>query len=243
MGPGLCLIGHPRLRARGLEGCLSGREWGHRLLAPDRAHPERQRPAHPEGSSRSRRMARTSRGSPPATMTIRGSRRTESGSSSPAARGKRGLYRIKADGSGLKRLTTDPSDDNAAFSPDGEKIVFTRGELGPVKRGMAPAGPDIWVMRADGSHEHALTSNPAADDYPSFSPNGKRIAFDSERSGNFDIFEMRADGSTSTRSPPAGGTSTTPTTHPTASRSRTPSRLARTTTCSRWTPTGPTSTG
>ena len=50
--------------------------------------------------------------------------------------GKRGLYRIKADGSRLKRLTTDPSDDNAAFSPDGEKIVFARGELAPVKRGM-----------------------------------------------------------------------------------------------------------
>ena len=156
---------------------------------------------------------------------------------------KPGLYRIKTDGSGLKRLTTDSGDDNAAFSPDGEKIVFTRGEFGPVKGGMAPAGPDIWVMRADGSHEHALTSNPAADDFPSFSPNGKRIAFDSERSGNVDIYAMRATAPTSTRSPPAGGRSTTPTTHPTASRSRTPSRLARTTTCSRWTPTGPTSTG
>ena len=108
--------------------------------------------------------------------------------------GKPGLYRIKADGSHLKRLTNDPSDDNAAFSPDGEKIVFARGEFGPLKRGMAPAGRDIWVMRADGSHEHALTSNPAPDDYPSFSPNGKRIAFDSERSGNVDIYVMRADG-------------------------------------------------
>jgi Tol biopolymer transport system component len=108
--------------------------------------------------------------------------------------GKPGLYRIKADGSHLKRLTNDPSDDNAAFSPDGGKIVFSRGEVQPVKRGMVANGPDIWVMRADGSHEHALTSNPAPDDYASFSPNGKRIAFDSERSGNADIFVMRADG-------------------------------------------------
>ena len=108
--------------------------------------------------------------------------------------GKQGLYRVKADGSHLKRLTNDPSDDNAAFSPDGEKIVFSRGLQQPVKRGMIADGPDIWVMRADGSHEHALTSNPAPDDYPSFSPNGKRIAFDSERSGNVDIFVMRADG-------------------------------------------------
>jgi TolB protein len=109
--------------------------------------------------------------------------------------GKRGLYRIKADGSHLKRLTTNRSDDNAAFSPDGKRIVFVRGERMLLKRGTEPVGPDIWVMRADGSHEHALTSNPAPDDFPSFSPNGKRIAFDSERSGNYDIFEMRADGS------------------------------------------------
>jgi Tol biopolymer transport system component len=107
---------------------------------------------------------------------------------------KPGLYRIKADGSHLKRLTNDPSDDNAAFSPDGDKIVFTRGEYGTLKGGMEPVGPDIWVMRADGSHEHALTSNPASDDYPSFSPNGKRIAFDSERRGNVDIYVMRSDG-------------------------------------------------
>ncbi|HEY7151590.1 MAG TPA: hypothetical protein VH391_07905 [Solirubrobacterales bacterium] len=108
---------------------------------------------------------------------------------------KQGLYRIKANGSHLKRLTTKRGDDNAAFSPDGKRIVFARGGLMPVKRGMTPVGPDIWVMRADGSHEHALTSNPAPDDFPSFSPNGKRIAFDSERNGNSDIFEMRADGS------------------------------------------------
>jgi TolB protein len=108
--------------------------------------------------------------------------------------GKRGLYRIKADGSGLKRLTTNRSDDNAAFSPDGERIVFARGEYGPLKRGMAPVGPDIWVMRADGTHERALTSNPAPDDYPTFSPNGNKIAFDSERGDNADIYVMRADG-------------------------------------------------
>jgi TolB protein len=107
---------------------------------------------------------------------------------------KRGLYRIKADGSRLKRLTTNRSDDNAAFSPNGKRIVFARGPSAPAKRGM-PGGPDIWVMRADGSRERALTSNPAFDDFPSFSPNGKRIAFDSGRSGNSDIFEMRADGS------------------------------------------------
>jgi TolB protein len=108
--------------------------------------------------------------------------------------GKAGLYRVKADGSHLKRLTKKRGDDSAAFSPDGDKIVFARGEVAPLKGGMEPTGPDIWVMRADGSHQHALTSDPAADDFPSYSPNGKRIAFDSERSASVDIYVMRADG-------------------------------------------------
>ncbi|MGH2925047.1 MAG: TolB family protein [Solirubrobacterales bacterium] len=107
---------------------------------------------------------------------------------------KPGLYRVKADGSHLKRLSKGRGDDNAAFSPDGDKIVFSRGVVQPVKRGMLPNGSDIWVMRADGSHQHALTSNPAPDDFPSYSPNGKRIAFDSERGDNADIYVMRADG-------------------------------------------------
>lgn len=107
---------------------------------------------------------------------------------------KPGLYRIKADGSHLKRLTKGRSDDNAAYSPDGKQIVFARGERLLTKGGGMPTGPDIWVMRADGSHEHALTSDPAPDDFPSYSPNGRRIAFDSERSGNVDIYVMRADG-------------------------------------------------
>jgi dipeptidyl aminopeptidase/acylaminoacyl peptidase len=107
---------------------------------------------------------------------------------------KPGLYRVKADGSNEKRLTNDPSDDHPAFSPSGEKIVFTRGRLPPMKRGPLPTGPDIWVMRVDGSHEHALTSNPEEDDYPAFSPNGRRIAFDSRRDGDSEIFVMRADG-------------------------------------------------
>lgn len=107
---------------------------------------------------------------------------------------KPGLYRVKADGSKERRLTADTSDDNPAFSPDGERIVFARGRPMVMKRGVVLAGPDIWVMRVDGSHEHPLTSNPEEDDYPAFSPNGRKIAFDSRRDGDSEIFVMRADG-------------------------------------------------
>jgi TolB protein len=59
-----------------------------------------------------------------------------------------------------------------------------------------PAGaPDIFVMRADGSHVTRLTSNPAGDWAPAWSPDGTHIAFLSLRvPGSRSVFVMNADG-------------------------------------------------
>ena len=60
---------------------------------------------------------------------------------------------------------------------------------------------DIWVMDADGSHRRRLTRT-GGRDYPgAWSPDGRRLAFGSERSGNFDVYVMDADGSFSASSP------------------------------------------
>ena len=51
-------------------------------------------------------------------------------------------------------------------------------------------------MRADGSHQHNLTKSPSGGDYaPCFSPNGKRIAYNSNRDGDGEIFVIKPDGS------------------------------------------------
>ncbi len=44
-----------------------------------------------------------------------------------------------------------------------------------------------------------LTNNPAYDMVPSFSPDGSKIAFTSDRDGNNEIYIMNADGSEQTR--------------------------------------------
>jgi len=53
---------------------------------------------------------------------------------------------------------------------------------------------DIWVANEDGTAAQRLTDNKARDVYPRFSPDGKWIAFSSNRDGNYDVYVVAADG-------------------------------------------------
>jgi WD40 repeat protein len=55
-------------------------------------------------------------------------------------------------------------------------------------------GNDIWIVNADGTGERNLTNHPARDFEASFSPDGTRIAFLSDRTGATQIYVMGADG-------------------------------------------------
>jgi len=50
-------------------------------------------------------------------------------------------------------------------------------------------------MNADGSHPMRLTSNPGQDDFPSWSPDGRQIAFHRHVVGHIQVHVMNADGS------------------------------------------------
>ena len=88
---------------------------------------------------------------------------------------------MRSDGSKETQLTSDPRRDfGPDLSPDGTQIVFER-EIGP-------AVFRVWVMNADGSDQHQVEApavpdgSPApptvsSDRYPSWSPDGTRIAF------------------------------------------------------------------
>ena len=52
----------------------------------------------------------------------------------------------------------------------------------------------IFVMNTDGGEVFRLT-NSNGDARPAWSPDGKRIAFESYRDGNREIYEMNSDGS------------------------------------------------
>ncbi len=58
---------------------------------------------------------------------------------------------------------------------------------------------DIWVASEDGSNLNRLTAHKARDIAPKFSPDGKTIAFSSDREGNLDVYLIPATGGEATR--------------------------------------------
>jgi TolB protein len=92
------------------------------------------------------------------------------------------IYAITPAGASARRLTRSKSDErDPAASPDGRLIAYT----GP--------GSQIWTMRKDGSHRHAV----APGSEPAWSPDGKRIVFVGPRRPGVwrpEISLMRADG-------------------------------------------------
>lgn len=61
------------------------------------------------------------------------------------------------------------------------------------------ASIEIFVMNTDGTGITCISNSPGNDMEPAWSPDGKKIAFRSERDGNWGIYVMNADGTGQTR--------------------------------------------
>jgi len=77
-----------------------------------------------------------------------------------------------------------------AISPDGKQIVFTREHIDTVKD---QSRTNLWIVTADGSRVHELTSGPWRDGSPVWSPDGRRLAFLSDRDGTMQLHVMYVD--------------------------------------------------
>jgi TolB protein len=115
--------------------------------------------------------------------------------------GSADLYRIHPDGTGLERLTDDPAyDDQGALSPDEKQVVFVSTR--------AAGRANLWVLDLITRKARPLTSGDGGDFRPAWSPDGKWIAFSSDRGSSLprakgrwevlhlvDIYIIRPDGS------------------------------------------------
>ncbi len=86
-------------------------------------------------------------------------------------------------------------DSYPAWSPGGTMIAFSRD----MTTSTTDDADDIFVMDEDGGSVRRLTTTSADDYAPSWSPDASRIAFSSNRSGNYEIYTMNADGTAVTR--------------------------------------------
>jgi len=80
-------------------------------------------------------------------------------------------------------------------SPDGTRIAFASNR----NAGSNAFNFDTFVMGIDGSSLQTLISSPGIDRGPSYSPDGTKIAFYTDRDGNPEIYVANADGTNQVR--------------------------------------------
>ncbi len=114
--------------------------------------------------------------------------------------GSDAIFVMKPDGAGQRRVLpalardsalSEPAERDAAWSPDGSKLALVRPGRGGEEA--------IHLVDLASGQARALTDGTSRDDQPAFSPDGKFLAFVSNRSGAQQLWIMRVDGSQQTR--------------------------------------------
>ncbi len=100
------------------------------------------------------------------------------------------VFEADPTGSNLRRITREPGyDAECAYSPDGQRIVFTSQRDGDL---------ELYVMDADGANQHRLTFTPGYDGGPFFSPDSQHIIYRADHRDdglmNLQLRIMNADG-------------------------------------------------
>jgi Tol biopolymer transport system component len=110
-------------------------------------------------------------------------------------------FRMDAYGYFVQLTSGDWHDANPSWSPDGKWIAFDSNRKSASvlsydsnRKSTSASNRDIFVMRDDAGGLRQLTSGAAVDEDPTWSPDGKMLAFASDRAGNGDIWVIRADG-------------------------------------------------
>ena len=102
------------------------------------------------------------------------------------------IYTMEADGTNQQRVTDQGYAVSPGWAPNGQFLTFSWvRKYGPG----APGASDIYLMDIASRQWVQLTHDGGRNDFPSWSPDGRHIVFQSSRSGKEEIWMMLADGS------------------------------------------------
>lgn len=88
------------------------------------------------------------------------------------------LFALTIGGRATRLTNLEGNETQPVFSPDGSRLAFVHGG-------------DVFVMSANGSHVRNVTDHRAADADPSWAPDGRSLAFSSDRGSSSEIFVTR----------------------------------------------------
>jgi len=97
------------------------------------------------------------------------------------------VFVADADGSNVKLMTSESPSYFHGWSPDNKTLAFVAQRNGSGQY-------DIYGIPAEGGAEKQLTSNIHQDDGPDYSPDGKWIYINSDRSGKESVWRLPAEG-------------------------------------------------
>ncbi len=104
--------------------------------------------------------------------------------------GSVGIWNVNSDGNSLVRvLTDDLLHWTPIFSPDGRKIAYSK----KADKQFAPiywTDYNIWITDTESGEEMRINGEEQIDWFPSWSPDGKKIAYVTNRSGDFKHFNI-----------------------------------------------------
>ncbi len=95
------------------------------------------------------------------------------------------LYIMNLPDATITQITNDSSANNldGTWSPDGAHIVFTKSLI-------EQSDTNLWIIDSTGRNEHQLTFDSGRNDFPALSPDGSKIAYRSNKDGNFNIYML-----------------------------------------------------
>jgi TolB protein len=110
------------------------------------------------------------------------------------------VYIMDAEGTNVRQLTSGGFHTQPRWSPKGDSLVYT------ARQGVH----DLWIVNVDGSNPRRLTTGAGDNEGAAWAPNGRHLAFQSNRNGRWQIFAMLADGSSQEAITRAPGEATSP---------------------------------